>query len=78
MYSCLVGIWDVSLSIFRLCEPIEFIPRHKGLGLGAEKRMTSEKNKRKKKLGETEPNDKVRKLEVDWLTEGLISWVILL
>lgn len=42
----------IGLNNTGLCEPIEYIPRHKGLGLGAEKRNISDNKQRKRKLGE--------------------------
>eukprot|EP00111_Clytia_hemisphaerica_P009452 TCONS_00027729-protein len=44
-----------------MIEPIEYIPRHKGLGLGAEKRNETSKSTRKRKLGEDkESHDKYK------------------
>ena len=36
-----------------MIEPLEFIPRSKGLGLGAQREMDEKKKKRKPKPGET-------------------------
>lgn len=43
-----------------MIEPIEYIPRHKGLGLGAEKRNEPSKSTRKRKLGEDRESNDVR------------------
>lgn len=40
------------INFLSVIEPINYIPRHKGLGLGAEKRPSSKENNRKRKLGE--------------------------
>ncbi|XP_002156442.2 G-patch domain and KOW motifs-containing protein isoform X1 [Hydra vulgaris] len=42
----------IGLNNTGLVEPIEYIPRHKGLGLGAEKMNETNKSIRKRKLGE--------------------------
>lgn len=46
----------IGLNSKGLVEPIEYIPRHKGLGLGAEKRMQPP-SKRKRKLGDVKPDE---------------------
>ena len=52
----------IGLNNAGLVEPIEYIPRHKGLGLGAEKRNEPNNSTRKRKLGDDDLKKKVSQL----------------